>query len=350
MPPFLVADMGQERLIGVLGLGPVHTVHIGGIEAMFHDAPAFLKDLAALSVVIDFDASGEREPASPAAASRNIGWGRGAAPRRLSGGFGGRRVTSASRAAAGDRQGIDSLILAVVKGAAVLREFRGTQAGSTASPAGRRRSVFLARPTGLREPPRLLAAFQSLRPNTLYGPAALDAARHEDERLTIGSDDDSADGVASPGQLPGAPGDAVKINFDLDLAGAGSVGRWSPVASFRARASARPRSFCLGGFLLAVEFGFAGLFILLSQGDQVNLCRRSTGLPDVGHISTGQINDGFAVGRPLGETVAIGVGIGEAFFRPALGRDEVDVRQKIATGLGKRDPFAVRRPQWAADG
>src|SRR5262249_24086791 len=59
-----VANVSQQRLIGFLHLCPIDAVHVGVVEAEFHDPPTLVEDLAALGAVIDLDVSGEAQRAS----------------------------------------------------------------------------------------------------------------------------------------------------------------------------------------------------------------------------------------------------------------------------------------------
>ena len=58
-----VGDVGEQRLVRVLGRGPVDAVHVGIVEAVLHDAPGFFEDLLALGGDIDFHAHGEGDAA-----------------------------------------------------------------------------------------------------------------------------------------------------------------------------------------------------------------------------------------------------------------------------------------------
>src|SRR5438132_359040 len=59
----LIADVSEERLVGFLGLGPIDAVHIGRVETVLHDAPAFLEHLPALGRVIDLHTGREVDAA-----------------------------------------------------------------------------------------------------------------------------------------------------------------------------------------------------------------------------------------------------------------------------------------------
>jgi hypothetical protein len=51
----IVAGVGQERLVGLPDRFPVRAVHLGIVEAVFHDPPAFLEDLLELLALVDDD-------------------------------------------------------------------------------------------------------------------------------------------------------------------------------------------------------------------------------------------------------------------------------------------------------
>ena len=60
---FGVGDVGEQGLVRILGRGPVHAVHFGIVEAVLHDAPGFLENLAAFGGDIDLHLHGEGDAA-----------------------------------------------------------------------------------------------------------------------------------------------------------------------------------------------------------------------------------------------------------------------------------------------
>src|ERR1019366_1711809 len=88
-----IGNVRQHGLVLVLGRGPVDAVHVGIVEAVLHDAPGFLENLAVLGCDIDLHPDGEGDSAGGGAS----GWRAGC------GGGGGRGATAATASATGGR-------------------------------------------------------------------------------------------------------------------------------------------------------------------------------------------------------------------------------------------------------
>ena len=67
---FGVGDVGQQRLVLILGRGPIRAVHLGIVEAVLHDAPGFLENLPAFGRDVDLHAHGECDAARRGSAGR----------------------------------------------------------------------------------------------------------------------------------------------------------------------------------------------------------------------------------------------------------------------------------------
>ena len=205
----LVGDILHQGLINGFGFRPVGPVHLRVIEAVLHDAPAFVEHLFPLLPVVDLHPGGEVDAASLKTPS-------------------GRRCGGSSSASGGRRSrtkvhGIESFSFHEIDGASVFGELQAVQDASTA-----RATVFgIAAAAPRSGDGRDLGSilWDGVK---RCGTAVLITSGHKSIEPAIGRDSHCGDVVAQMRDLVGTAGNALKVDLYIRF---GSIATTLGIAS-----------------------------------------------------------------------------------------------------------------------
>src|ERR1019366_1069294 len=267
-----IGNVRQHGLVLVLGRGPVDAVHVGIVEAVLHDAPGFLENLAVLGGNIDLHPDGEGDAA----------WSRAGGGRAGSGGAHGERLDPAAlpeinAAAVASPLGLAATAESAASAAAPAA---GAGIGHGGIEAREVRAVFIDGVHG----------GSAARARCVVG-----AAAHGGEQIgaAIGGRHRIGHRACHMSELRDAPVDAVPHDLDLHRRGGGA--RATPAAASGGGLVAGRH-----GLLLAIDLVGVGRFVGGLQGDRVKL---GDGAVQRGHGRRAGAADQqqlLAIGRPAG--------------------------------------------------
>ena len=293
-------------------------MHLGVIEAVLHDAPAFIEDLLPFHAMIYFNPGGEIHPAAFKVASSSSGCG---SARSSTGSAGGRAKINR----------IESFAFHEVNTASIFGELQRIDVASSLRPAT---ALFIVLPPAAGGNGCNLQAIFRNGVERAHRTAITIGNRHERIQSAVGRNCDCGDVVTEVRHLMRAAGDAVKIDFH--------VGFGRLATGLRIALAVKP--FRGLGLLFVVHTMVPGVLLFFCQRYAIELHKA---LPQIGIAclcQARQEEQPLAIGCPLRRDLAEeNIIVAYVMFAATGGRYNVNVRTQITIQLRIRNPLSIRR-------